>query len=91
MSQTDQWLREKRYAAGSFGKSRNADAGATNTRASPGFPMRWGGGWLEEMSGLTGGWENAGKSKSTSKERASVLADKFLRKRHPRRLALGDA
>ena len=90
ISQTDEWLREKRYAAGSFGKSRNADAGATNTRTHPGFLVRWGSGWLEAMTSRAGGWENARKSKATSKERAQLLVDLLLRKPRRGRLALDD-
>ena len=88
--QTDDWLRERRRDVGRFSVLRNEDAGATQTRAGPGFPNRWGSCWLALVGDTEQGWNNASRAKTESKRRETIIQNKML-VRTTRNLALANA
>ena len=59
-----------------FSATRTRDA-ETGTRAQPGIPKRWAGGWLEHID-LALGWDNPEKRKSVSENRADMLLNFFI-------------
>ena len=73
VSQDELWLQTCRALAGNTGVGRSIFAGATQTRSSPGFPLRWGEGWLEDVGRVGGGWDNPQKSKERSQEKVNAL------------------
>ena len=73
VSQDALWLQTCRALASNTGVGRSIFAGATQTRSSPGFPLRWGEGWLEDVGRVGGGWDNPQKSKERSQEKVSAL------------------
>ena len=58
--------------------------------SGPGPPLRWAGEWFNEMGDLAGGWENAARSRSISKSRASYLYQHNLCRPNRMRLACKD-
>ena len=84
MCQDDTWLQQQRISAG----SQSIFAGITNTRSEPGFPKRWGEGWIAFV-GEREGWENPVKDKQLSATRADLLNSYFVRQAQ-QRLALVD-
>ena len=84
MCQDDTWLQQQRISAGSL----SIFAGITNTRSQPGFPKRWGEGWIAFV-GEREGWENPAKDKQLSATRADLLNSYFVRQAQ-QRLALVD-
>ena len=72
LAQDDGWLRERRREVGSFGNSRTAEAGKTQTRAGPGFPIRFFSNWLEALDSQ-GVIVNPSRSKDITKAGAERL------------------
>ena len=62
-------------------------AGVTQTRASGGFPMRWGAGWVEAVE-REHGWDNANRMKQLTRARARFVVDNFLRRPSLQRQAI---
>ena len=75
--QDELWLRTIRCLIGSFGNTRSSEAGATGTRAGPGFPLRFLGSWYESLRNSEC-FLNPNRSKHASKEHASLLHDKVF-------------
>ena len=54
----------------------NSDGGvsrsATGTRAGPGKPFRWSGGWVSAIRGALG-WANPERCKAATRERAALV------------------
>ena len=90
-TQNDAWLRFKRLCVGKFGTSRSFSSGETATRNGPGFPIRWGSPWLEEVGSEGGGWTNPDRDSRTTKARADILKARFLSDRRPLALRNGSA
>lgn len=90
ISETDERLREqgtRLVVLESLGTPRREQQTLTLTQD---FLCVGGLGWLEAMTSRAGGWENARRSKATSKERAQLLVDFVLKKVSRERLALDD-